>query len=118
MLKSDKKITMLPIRITKTIQVVEYEGRKYVRTRDVADVLEIKQPYEFNSDIKNVLGESAILKGKDTEGFRTVDDTVRTTYIEVMPMVRFLQRGMLRHKTNGTRMYVIQCLLGSVLNVA
>lgn len=116
--RTNTGVITLPIRITKTIRVVEHEGRKYVRTRDIADVLEVKQPFEFTRNIKEVLGDSAVLKGKQTEGFRTSEDNPRTTYIEVMPMVRFLQRGVLHHKTNGTRMYVIHCLLDAMRNVA
>ena len=46
------KIIQLPIVVTHNVKVVEHNNTSYVRTRDIADALGVKQPFEFTSDIR------------------------------------------------------------------
>lgn len=104
------KVVQLPIIVTHNVKVVEYENISYVRTRDIADALGIKQPFEFTSDIRKVLGGHTVLSGEDTKEFRGGTDNSRTPYVKVSDMIEFLERGVLNHKTNGTRKNVIAVL--------
>lgn len=104
------KVVQLPIIVTHNVKVVEYENISYVRTRDIADALGIKQPFEFTSDIRKVLGGHTVLSGEDTKEFRGGTDNSRTPYVKVSDMIEFLERGVLNHKTNGTRKNVITVL--------
>lgn len=73
-------------------------GYIYFRTREVAQVLGVKQQFEFNADIKRALGVNAILKGEDTLGFRKEEDTDRTTFVGIMNLFVFLTKGEIHHK--------------------
>lgn len=55
---------MITIPVVRTIQVevIPYNGQYFVRTREIANLLEIKQPFEFNADIKKH-NPTYILKG-------------------------------------------------------
>lgn len=103
-------VIILPIKTVKEVRVVENDGVSYVRTRDISDALGVKQPYEFNSDIKRCFGESAILKGEQTKAFRDSSDNERTPYITVSHAIRFLERGVINHKTNGTKDFIVNNL--------
>ena len=39
------KVVQLPIVVTHNVKVVEHENISYVRTRDIADALGVKQPF-------------------------------------------------------------------------
>lgn len=104
------KIIQLPIVVTHNVKVVEYSKVSYVRTRDIADALGVKQPFEFTSNIRESLGGHVILSGEDTKEFRGGTDNTRTPYIKVVDMIEFLERGVLKHKTNGTRKDIINVL--------
>lgn len=103
-------ITVLPVKVVKEIRVVENEGISYVRTRDISDALGVKQPYEFNSDIKKCFGDNALLKGEQTKAFRDSTDNERTPYVTVTQAIRFLEKGVINHKTNGTKDFIITSL--------
>lgn len=103
-------VTILPVKIVKEIRVVESGGVSYVRTRDISDALGVKQPYEFNSNIKSYCGETAILKGEQTRAFRDSSDDERTPYITLTHAIRFLEHGVIRHKTNGAKDFIITSL--------
>lgn len=104
------KIIQLPIVVTHNVKVVEYKNVAYVRTRDIADALGVKQPFEFTSDIRKSLGGHVVLSGEDTKEFRGGTDNTRTPYIKVSDMIEFLERGIMKHKTNGTRQEVLNVL--------
>lgn len=57
------------------------DGKFYLRTHDVANYLDIKQPFEFTSTIKKYFGDEAILKGNEAVGLRRKKDQFRTTFI-------------------------------------
>lgn len=104
------KVVQLPIIVTHNVKVVEHENISYVRTRDIADALGVKQPFEFTSNIRETLGGHTVLNGEDTKDFRSGDDNARTPFIKVSDMISFLEQGVLKHKTNGTRQNVIAVL--------
>ena len=104
------KIIQLPIVVTHNVKVVEHNNTSYVRTRDIADALGVKQPFEFTSDIRKSLGGHVVLSGEDTKDFRGGTDNTRTPYMKVSDMIEFLERGVMHHKTNGTRKDVINVL--------
>lgn len=86
-----------PIKKELRIEKIEYMGEVYVRTKEVASFLGVKQPFEFNGDIRRWNG-AVILKGQATENFRGQDDEARTTFITIRDMVRFLEQGTINHK--------------------
>ena len=86
------------VKRTLTAEVIAHENEYYMRTREVAQVLGVKQQYEFNADIKRSLGSKAILKGEDTLDFRGIDDTDKTTFINIKKLIIFLQCGEINHK--------------------
>lgn len=81
-----------------TAEVIAYGGEHYMRTREVAQLIGVKQQYEFNADIKRSIGVKAILKGEDTRDFRGQDDDKRTTFINIKKLIVFLQCGEINHK--------------------
>lgn len=89
---------ILPVQRILTIESFPHSGEIYFRTREVAGVLGIKQPFEFTSDIKALLGVQAIKKGEDTVDFRSIDDSSRTTFVSARDLKIFLESGNLRHK--------------------
>ena len=86
-----------PVKKELRIEKIEYNNEIYVRTKEVAVFLGVKQPFEFNSAIKN-WSRTAILKGKDTEDFRNTTDEARTTFINIKDMIKFLEQGLIPHK--------------------
>ena len=48
----NSKVYKLPIIVKHEVRVVEHELVTYVRTRDIADALGIKQPFQFTKDIR------------------------------------------------------------------
>lgn len=103
---------MLTLQVQREYEVVKHINKFYMRTRDIANLLEIKQPMELTANIKREFGrDSVILKGKRTEKFRKGDDTARTTYIEIKDAVLFLECGIIKHKMNNdAKQYLIKCL--------
>ena len=104
------KVVQLPIVVTHNVKVVEHENISYVRTRDIADALGVKQPFEFTSDIRETLGGQVVLNGEDTKDFRSGTDNARTPYVKVSDMIKFIEQGIINHRTNGTRKDVIAVL--------
>lgn len=104
------KTHILPIIVKHNVRVVEHEFISYVRTRDIADALGVKQPFEFTSDIRKSLGGHSVLSGEDTRAFRHEEDNSRTTYTKVLDMIQFLKTGTMNHKTNGTKQDIIDIL--------
>lgn len=94
---------VLSTKRTITVEVFPYEGDVYFRTREIAWVLGVKQPFELTSDIKKVLGVKAIKKGTETEGFRNeIEDDSRTTFISATNLKRFLLGNSgIKHKMSS-----------------
>ena len=73
---------IFPVQRSITMKTYVYGRHCYFRTRDVAALLGIKQPFQFTSDCKEILGESSIKKGEDTASFRLEEDNNKVTFIE------------------------------------
>lgn len=100
----------LPIVVEHRIRIVEHNRINYVRTRDISDVIGVKQPFQFTSDIRQAMGGSVILQGEDSKELRDSTDNARTPYIKVVDMIEFLEAGLMGHKTNGMKPTVISSL--------
>ena len=85
--------------VTREIQMklFHHNGKCYVRTRDAASLLGIKQPFQFVACCKEFLGENAILKGTDTESFRDGEDSSRVTFIEISDLLDYLLSDKTRY---------------------
>ena len=91
----------LPITRTITVEVIPFEGKNYVRTREIANLLEIKQPFEFASDIKKY-NNTFILSEEDTEHIRTSTDRKNVTFIELDNLLEYLDTNTrLNHRANN-----------------
>ena len=79
---------------TKKVSLIEcrqFNGNKYFRTREIAEVLNFKQPFELVKNIRAQMGVETILKGDRTSDFRdAVKDTERTTFISINDLILFL----------------------------
>lgn len=73
------------------IRVFTYNGKAYFRTRDMAALLGIKQPFQFVYRCRQRLGSQAVLKGEDTRPFRPEGDGDSVTYIGAGDLLRFLE---------------------------
>lgn len=81
------------------IELIKSGQEYFVRTREVAGVLGVKQPFEFCSNVRKVLGDKAILTGERTEAFRNEkEDEARTTFINIRDLYTFLVSGTIYHK--------------------
>lgn len=100
----------LPVMVEHRIRIVEHERMSYVRTRDISDILGIKQPFQFTKDIREAMGGYVILQGEDTKELRDATDNTRTPYIKVADMIEYLEAGIPNHKTNGMKPTVINAL--------
>lgn len=100
----------LPIVVEHRIRIVEHNRINYVRTRDISDVIGVKQPFQFTSDIRQAMGGSVILQGEDSKELRDSTDNARTPYIKVADMIEFLEASLMGHKTNGMKPTVISSL--------
>jgi hypothetical protein len=71
--------------VTRTIRpsVMPWHGRYYMRTRELADVLGLSQPFQFTKDIRKTYGEHMIIAGAKAKFLRTGDDNSKTTFIAV-----------------------------------
>ena len=92
------KVFDFEVKSTLKAEVISHEGKYYMRTREVAQILGVKQQYEFNADIKRNLGSRGLLKGEDTLDFRGLDDTDRTTFIEFKKLIKSARDSALSFK--------------------
>lgn len=95
-----KKPFIFPVSRPIQITVFPFGGRYFFKTREVAVLLGIKQPFQFNADIKEMLGKDAILKGHYTELFRNPDDNKRVTFIDGENLLYILENSSVRFKNN------------------
>ena len=84
----------LTTKCIKRIEVISYKGEIFFRTKEVAEVLDVKQPFNFNFYIK----EKKIWKGKRTADFRKPSDDYRTTFIRIQILCDFLQSEAFEHR--------------------
>lgn len=93
--KKTAKITKtMKLGVTRTINpsVFLYKKQYYVKTREIAWLLEIKQPFEFVKTLKEMYGDEVILKGLETESFRDATDNSRTTFVDIETLMDYLER--------------------------
>lgn len=88
------------------IKIYHYQNNTYLRIKDLARVLGVKQEFEFTNKIREIMGYGVILKGPCTACFRGPDDTSRTTFISLLAAYRMLQIPdfndyILNHETKG-----------------
>lgn len=81
---------MFPVERVIRMKVFPHNGRYYVRTREIADLLGMKQPFQFTADVREFLGEGCILNGDDTKPFREEYDTNRVTFIAINDLLEYL----------------------------
>lgn len=67
-----------------------YQGTYYFKIREIADVLAVKQPFQFTFNIRKALGNGAIRKGEDTQEIRKESDHPMTPFISVDDIIRFM----------------------------
>lgn len=104
------RVFKMPIQRVLEVNVVEYEGKYYARTRELASFLGVKQQYELNADIKRVSSDY-ILNYDKTKDFRQADDEPRTTYIELINFLEYLENCVIIHKMIlGKKFELIQYL--------
>lgn len=102
---------VLPMERVIEVPVFQRNGRFYVKTRDIADLLQIKQPFEFCADLKRYLGTSCVLKGKDA-AFIYEDDKSqeRTTFINITKLLKYLRSADSFHNKMSEKKKVIAML--------
>lgn len=81
---------IFPVERVIRMKVFKYNGRHYVRTREIADLLGMKQPFQFTANVREYLGDGCILNGEDTKPFREECDNNRVTFIEVNDLLDYL----------------------------
>lgn len=87
-----------------SVPVFRYDKNVYFRVRDIANLLEVKQVYQFTSDIKKVLGYHAILKYENTKNFRTKHDLPSAPFVKAEDLLLFLENPKhLKHRINLKR---------------
>lgn len=89
-IEEESHITNFPVVRTIRMKVYSHNGKKYVRTRDAADLLGMKQPFQFTANCRKYLGEGSILNDAKTEAFRSEEDSSRVTFIEISDLLDYL----------------------------
>lgn len=79
-----------PVKRVLSIKVYCHMGKRYFRTRDIALLLDIKQPFQFTEYCRKLLGPGSIVKGYRSEAFRLEEDNSKTTFIEMRDLYRYL----------------------------
>lgn len=102
---------ILPITRKLILTGIPYNREIYLRTNEVSDILGIKQKYEFTSGIKESLGD-VIVKGKETEDFRSSCNDARTTFISASDLLKYLKGGTyIGHKMISEKRQELVCIL-------
>ncbi len=81
---------IFPVERTIRMKVYCHNGKQYVRTRDAADLLGMKQPFQFTANCRQLMGEGSILNEEKTEAFRGKEDSGRVTFIEINDLLDYL----------------------------
>lgn len=90
--------------ITRTVkaEILTYNNTNYVRTREIADILGVKQPFEFTHHIEEELGPVTVRKAP----FASKTDSSRTVFVSVNNMLAYMERKTAReHKVSDDRWY-------------
>lgn len=96
MYKKSRKVLLTRRTITATI--FSHEGEIYFRTREIAGILGLKQPFEFTAHIRRTLGDDVIKTGHFTEPFRSEDDKSSTTFVSSKDLKKFLKNFKVEQK--------------------
>lgn len=82
---------MKKITYKKTVELIPFEKAYYVRVREIADLLDIKQPFEFYSYLRKK--KANVLNDKKTEEFRDKNiDSSRTIFMELPELLNILKK--------------------------
>lgn len=90
--------------ITRTVkaEILTHNNINYVRTREIADILGVKQPFEFTHHIEEELGPVTVRQAP----FATKQDSSRTVFISVNNMLAYMECKTAReHKVADDRWY-------------
>lgn len=87
---TDNDSFYFPVERIIRMKVYCHNGKHYVRTRDAADLLGMKQPFQFTANCRKVLGEGSILNEEATESFRGEENNGRVTFIEANDLLDYL----------------------------
>lgn len=110
---NDTKCFIFPVTRPLYITCTQHEGEYYLKTRDVAQLLGIKQPFQFVANIKKILGKESVLNGVKTEEFRGKEDDYRTTFINGKDLLHFFtvtQQQYKQNKLHGMYLEFMQAL--------
>jgi len=100
--------------VERVVRIKAYPcGDKFLfRCKDIANLLGLKQPFQFTADLKSFLGSDHVLSGKDTLDFRDIDDHDRTPFVTADDLYRFLTSSVMRQKcSEGMKDKVTEGLL-------
>ena len=76
-----------------TVRAFFYGGACYFRTREISDLIGIKQPFAMADWIRKNYGRDAIVSGAFTAPFRSPEqDTAETTFIMDEHVLRYLTK--------------------------
>lgn len=104
-----KKYT-LPVKRVINITITEHKGVKYLKPKDVASLLEIKQPFQFLADIRNIMG-NVLMKGTATAEFRDDCEHGKTVYMKVDDMHKYLNNCIIFQTHNmQKKLELTKCL--------
>ena len=104
---------IFPVERVITMKVYCHNGKRYVRTRDAADLLGMKQPFQFTANCRKILGEGSILNEEATETFRGEENNGRVTFIEVNDLYDYLVKDgthYMQHFEKGMYTQVVEAL--------
>ena len=80
---------MKKINYRKSVTIFEHNNHYYVRTREIADLFDIKQPFKFNAFLKK---KCKVLKDEETEAFRDKNiDLSQTTFVDLSVLFRIFK---------------------------
>lgn len=82
---------MKKISYKKTIELITFKNAYYVRVRDIADLFDIKQPYEFFAFLRKK--KCNVLSGDKTEQFRDKNlDSSRTIFMKLSELLAIIKK--------------------------
>lgn len=105
---------------TLTVRAFFYDGACYFRTREISDLVGIKQPFAMTDWIRKNYGKDAIVSGAFTEPFRSPEqDTAETTFIMDEHVLRYLTKlGTSKHRPEGETLEALAREIGSYYDYA
>lgn len=114
-----KKLKTLKLGVVRTVNPTIYLFRKkhYVKIREIAWLLEIKQQYDFTKSLKEIYGEDKILKGLETQSFRDATDNSKTTFVDLETLQEYFSRPDIRlfHHVNEKKLKQVSDAISSIL---